>query len=126
MNVCNSIIQKWIKWFWGDVLQLPEGRDFYRKCLCGAQNFRLPLNCLRSTKPRVLQMCCYSQFFYLFFVNLSSSSYPFFPHQFVSRSVVIVVRHLFRFTFLVKIFYLFNKIYYFDFVLFFRDYNFCF
>jgi len=42
-----------------NVLQICDGQDFYHKCLCGAQNFRLPLNCLRSTKPRLLQMCCY-------------------------------------------------------------------
>ena len=41
-------------------LQICDGRDFYHKCLCGAQNFRLPLNCLRSKKPRLLQMCCYT------------------------------------------------------------------
>ena len=48
-----------------NVLQICDGRDFYHKCLCGAQNFRLPLNCLRSTKPRLLQMCCYLLPFFL-------------------------------------------------------------
>ena len=41
-----------------NVLQICDGRDFYHKCWCGALNFRLAQNCLRSTKPRLLQMCC--------------------------------------------------------------------
>jgi hypothetical protein len=42
-----------------NVLQIGDGRDFYHKCLCGAQNFRLPQNCQAETKPRLLPMCCY-------------------------------------------------------------------
>src|SRR5690554_7212935 len=68
-----------------NVLQICDGQDFYHKCLYGAQNFRLPLNCLRSTKPRLLQMCCYAQLYSLIplsmyglalngFIGISSTS----------------------------------------------------
>src|SRR5690554_285829 len=97
-------------------LQLQEVGDF------GALNCLPPLNLIRSTKlhlttePPISCRCCYSQFFFSFRVNLSSSSFPFFPHQFVSISVVVVVRHLFWFTSFVKFFYPVHKVYYLIFV----------
>jgi len=54
-------------------LQLPEGRDFYRKTSFGELNFRLAQMCLRSTKPRLLGRCCYKLVFFL-----SWSVYPLF------------------------------------------------
>jgi hypothetical protein len=51
-----------------NVLALPEGRDFYHKTSFGELNFRLPQNCLRSTKPRLLGRCCYA--FVVLFLSL--------------------------------------------------------
>ncbi len=41
-----------------NVLQLPEGGDFYYKCSCGEPMFDLPQMYLRSTEPPLLGRCC--------------------------------------------------------------------
>lgn len=62
-----------------NVWQICDGRDFQHKCSFGELNFLLPQNCLRSTKPRLLQMCCYAfVYFYqgpfcVILINLSFS-----------------------------------------------------
>lgn len=57
----------------GNVWQICDGRALQHKCLCGAQNCLLPQNCLRSMKPRLLQMCCYSQCLICRFVSSNSN-----------------------------------------------------
>ena len=67
-----------------NVLQICDGRDFYHKCSCGAQN------CLRSTKPLLLQMCCHA--FVLSFLSFLFHLYnylSFCPTSFnISQSVI--------------------------------------
>ena len=45
-------------------LQIGDGRAFQHRSLFGELNFRLPQNCQAETKPRLLPMCCCTQFFY--------------------------------------------------------------
>jgi len=56
--VCRFIVALSFFTMTANVLQLPEGRDFYHKTSFGVLNFQLAQMCLQSTKPRLLGKCC--------------------------------------------------------------------